>query len=260
MKRKFALSLILATGLFATMFTSCKKDDDDDDKKAQEEVLTASFTYEGDHRPTPGDVVFTNTSKLATSYHWDFGDNTTSEEQNPTHSYAAAGKYEVTLTVTDADGNSKEKKSTLTMLGNCTKFGIEALFVHREAVTEGDGTEWDVDGTGPDMYFKIFDANNTELFNLGSFWIDVPFDDSVNTAVIFSDTDFETMPVEINSISETYKIIVYDYDAENNNASEEMCIGTFKMEDFLPTNTTDPYPAMFEISTPHISANISWLD
>ena len=39
------------------------------------------------------------------SYHWDFGDGETSEEQNPSHEYEAAGNYTITLTVTD-DNNS----------------------------------------------------------------------------------------------------------------------------------------------------------
>ena len=40
------------------------------------------------------------------SYHWDFGDGTTSTEQNPVHTYTKAGNYTVTLTVTDAYGNT----------------------------------------------------------------------------------------------------------------------------------------------------------
>lgn len=48
--------------------------------------------------------VFTNTSKLTppnelVGYLWDFGDGTTSEEENPTHRYEKAGTYRVTLTV-----------------------------------------------------------------------------------------------------------------------------------------------------------------
>jgi len=35
------------------------------------------------------------------SYHWDFGDDETSEEQNPTHEYDTVGNYTITLTVTD---------------------------------------------------------------------------------------------------------------------------------------------------------------
>jgi outer membrane protein assembly factor BamB len=38
------------------------------------------------------------------TWHWDFGDNTSSTEQNPTHTYASLGEYMVTLTVTDNTG------------------------------------------------------------------------------------------------------------------------------------------------------------
>jgi PKD repeat protein len=38
------------------------------------------------------------------SWHWDFGDGHTSEEQSPTHIYEVEGNYTVALTVTDADG------------------------------------------------------------------------------------------------------------------------------------------------------------
>ena len=38
------------------------------------------------------------------SWQWNFGDGTTSTERNPTHDYAAEGRYDVTLLVTDDDG------------------------------------------------------------------------------------------------------------------------------------------------------------
>jgi outer membrane protein assembly factor BamB len=40
------------------------------------------------------------------SYHWDFGDTQTSEEQNPMHTYTNAGNYTVTFTVTDNTSNT----------------------------------------------------------------------------------------------------------------------------------------------------------
>lgn len=40
-----------------------------------------------------------NSENIPTSWDWDFGDNTTSTEQNPTHTYADEGMYTVTLTV-----------------------------------------------------------------------------------------------------------------------------------------------------------------
>jgi large repetitive protein len=38
-------------------------------------------------------------------YHWDFGDGTTSNQQNPTHNYTHAGNYTATFTVTDSENN-----------------------------------------------------------------------------------------------------------------------------------------------------------
>jgi PKD repeat protein len=39
-----------------------------------------------------------------TSWEWDFGDGTSSTEQNPTHTYICAGYFDISLTVTNADG------------------------------------------------------------------------------------------------------------------------------------------------------------
>ncbi len=41
-----------------------------------------------------------------TGWLWDFGDGTTSAETNPAHTYAGGGEYQVTLTLTFADGNT----------------------------------------------------------------------------------------------------------------------------------------------------------
>lgn len=48
-------------------------------------------------------VDFTNTSEGGFTYEWDFGDGTTSTDQDPSHTYAA-GVYDVSLAVTSAEG------------------------------------------------------------------------------------------------------------------------------------------------------------
>ncbi len=44
-----------------------------------------------------------------TDYNWDFGDESSSTEQNPVHTYTKAGTYTVTLSLTDARGKTAEK-------------------------------------------------------------------------------------------------------------------------------------------------------
>jgi hypothetical protein len=63
---------------------------------------------------TSGNVVtFSNTSSNATSYSWDFGDETNSSSANPSHAYAANGSYTVTLTA--INGNCTDV-TTLTVV------------------------------------------------------------------------------------------------------------------------------------------------
>lgn len=48
--------------------------------------------------PVPCTIYFTNLSKNADSYDWDFGDGTASTETDPAHIYTTAGTYTVALT------------------------------------------------------------------------------------------------------------------------------------------------------------------
>ncbi len=69
--------------------------------------LTASFTDTSD---APGGC-----SGELVSWAWDFGDGATSTAQHPTHPYAAAGTYLVTLTVTNAAGLSSTASRQVTV-------------------------------------------------------------------------------------------------------------------------------------------------
>lgn len=52
----------------------------------------------------PDPVVFDNNSTNGNAFFWNFGDGSTSTEENPTHLYSGAGDYTVTLVVTDTNG------------------------------------------------------------------------------------------------------------------------------------------------------------
>jgi len=53
-----------------------------------------------------------------TSWAWDFGDGSTSTDQNPSHLYQQAGTYTVTLVATNAFGSNTKVKSNLIDVGN----------------------------------------------------------------------------------------------------------------------------------------------
>jgi PKD repeat protein len=52
---------------------------------------------------------------IITSWRWSFGDGTTSRQQNPTHTYAEPGNYEVSLRVRDDAGDADRVVRVVTM-------------------------------------------------------------------------------------------------------------------------------------------------
>ncbi|WP_440950743.1 PKD domain-containing protein [Methanosphaerula subterraneus] len=74
----------------------------------------ADFTVNATTGKVPLAVGFTDTStNTPTSWAWTFGDSSTSTEQNPVHTYAAAGTFTVTLSVMNPDGTDSVTKTDL---------------------------------------------------------------------------------------------------------------------------------------------------
>jgi len=65
-------------------------------------IPTANFNY-NQHNNT---VEFINNTDSATSYIWNFNDNNTSTEKNPTHIYLDTGNYIVNLTASNICGSN----------------------------------------------------------------------------------------------------------------------------------------------------------
>lgn len=94
-----------AVALLFLAFTVVSCDDGDDDNgggNVTPDPIVASFSYE----ITDYEVAFTNETINADDYSWDFGDDNTSTDESPTHTYAEAGEYTVILTAS----NSEEEK------------------------------------------------------------------------------------------------------------------------------------------------------
>lgn len=87
-------SMVLFVVLGSMMVvTSCSEDDP---VVLEDPIAQFSFVAAG------STITFTNVSEHATSYSWDFGDETgTSTDQNPVYTYASAGDFEVTLTASN---------------------------------------------------------------------------------------------------------------------------------------------------------------
>lgn len=92
--------------------------------------IAAAFTGYPTTGQTPLLVNFTDQSTGSiTSWSWNFGDNTTSIQQNPSHTYNDPGKYTVSLMVTGPGGSDTEIKSDFISTSRRFKTNVEAFFL-----------------------------------------------------------------------------------------------------------------------------------
>jgi len=114
---------------------------------------TASFTYS----ITGGVVYFTDQSTdpdgEIDSWHWDFGDEKTSRDQNPTHEYFISGTYEVTLTVTDDNGAIDDTSQDVSVTTDYT--------IYNDGGIPDDAEIWTWSGEDWGRPAGSFDANYT---------------------------------------------------------------------------------------------------
>ena len=104
-------------GALVVVLASCKKHP------------IASFTVNEGNPEAGEEIFFINNSINADSYHWDFGDNTESTKENPTHIYYVEGVYPVTLTV-----YSKKQKKVMNItrdiaVGDTSTYNVEENIV-----------------------------------------------------------------------------------------------------------------------------------
>ena len=106
----------LAAAVFAVAMAACTKPADNgktDDNTPAAASPKADFDYAVDGLK----VTFTNKSTNATAYKWDFGDDETSKEASPEHTYASGGSYSVKLTAANADGDVSSKEVRIDVAG-----------------------------------------------------------------------------------------------------------------------------------------------
>ncbi|MGI6411962.1 MAG: PKD domain-containing protein [Bacteroidales bacterium] len=92
--------LIITTAIITILaFASCQKEP------------SAKFTASKTSVVTGEVITFTNATVDGYSYEWNFGDGTTSTEENPTHAYEDAGTYNVQLTSFSKNGKKSNASS-----------------------------------------------------------------------------------------------------------------------------------------------------
>jgi PKD repeat protein len=111
----------------------------------------AEFSATPTSGKAPLTVSFTDeTSGQVTSWYWDFGDVSVSDEQNPTHTYWGAGTYTVSLTANGPGGSDTETKTAcITVIeGVLAEFvadktkGIAPFTVVFTDLSDGSPTSW----------------------------------------------------------------------------------------------------------------------
>ena len=98
---------ILFIALLSLTFFQCDSNDDDE---INSPTADFQFLVEGALVTFNGKV-----SDDTSSFTWDFGDGSTSNEEDPVYAFAAAGNFEVSLTATSPNGSFVETK-TVTIL------------------------------------------------------------------------------------------------------------------------------------------------
>jgi gliding motility-associated-like protein len=149
-------------------------------------IPNPSFTFNPNNQCAGTVISFNNTSTGNdgfTTYNWNFGDGNTSTATNPTHSYAAGGTYNVTLTMTNAVGcsntfNTSVTASDIPVINISGDDGDGDLFhcllpidtITSETVTFFNSTtgavsySWDY-GDGSPIFTTASNASHTHVYN-----------------------------------------------------------------------------------------------
>ncbi|AKB36579.1 cell surface protein [Methanosarcina siciliae C2J] len=189
-----------------------------------ESAPMADFMANTTSGTAPLSVQFTDLSENATEWSWDFGDGANSTEQNPVHTYSAAGNYTVNLTVTNTAGSDSEVKTDyITVSESSTPAepvaaftadvtgGTVPLNVNFTDQSAGSPTSWNWDfGDG---------ANSTEqnpshtYTSAGNYTVNLTVENAAGT-----DFELKTDYIEVSEASGS-TVTLY-FDPENSSVSE----------------------------------------
>jgi len=132
-----------------------------------------------------------NATGSPTSYSWSFGDGSTSNQENPSHTYTTTGSFTVGLTVTNSCGSNTYQETII--IGSPCNYSISTSAVIADStgttqtitVTTGSGCAWNVNtgncswltiqpqsGSGTDTLTVTIPATNDTVVKTCSFTVE----------------------------------------------------------------------------------------
>jgi PKD repeat protein len=190
---------------------------------------TASFNFTSNGLS----VQFTDRSSgIVTSWLWDFGDTTSDITQNPSHTYAQAGTYTVSLAATNAEGTDIFKFSlVITVAPGLSLTIFEMVQANTPVGLAVDGIVF-TDARNRWMLFlqAAFEVSDTDLFN-ESKW--PPLARVLISKLIILDM--------INTAASGAMIVFANASQTYNQLSAQVTSGTVMVADYtVPFNITYP--------------------
>ena len=175
-------------------------------------VPIADFTYSPVSPTDLEDITFIDNSSDAdgyiTSWYWDFGDDNTSEEENPVHQYVDNGTYKVTLTVTDNSTVENETTQYITVknVPPTANFTYLQLLPEVNESVQFTDTSVDLDGTIISWFWDFGDGNTSTEQNPQNTYSSF---DIYTVTLNVSDNDGDTNEISMNVIIKvTYKEVI----------------------------------------------------
>lgn len=216
---------------FLTTVVGCSSSEDEDSTTTTTPP-TADFSFTSTNLTAPASIVFENKSANATSYVWDFGDNSSNSlDKNPSHTYTNAGTYTVELLVTGQGGTaSKTQTIQIKTPIKPTTAKITNVTVTEISWIDEDSKAWDSSSDGPDIQFYLVDTDT--------------YKDQISS-VIYNNVTKSQFPLSwtnmsaknISNLSKSYDLSIEEIDGL---FGYTMAMKTFKLSDY--TTGSNAYP------------------
>lgn len=177
---------ILAAFMLSVILLSCQTEEANP-QVSEVDAAVADFDYliDGNCSTPTLVVLLQNNSVNADSYHWDFGDGTTSDEVSPSKVYAKSGTYKIKLTVFSADDTAQVEKSIFILRNSDGKGPRAELSFKRSNATNLECT-FDVTTDAPS--YHLYFGDGQEALSSDAFLIHTYSGTAMYGAWLFAET------------------------------------------------------------------------